>query len=143
MEKILTRFERIITIILLIVAMIIIGFQTLELIWELITSFYIRISEVGLEHRPEYTQTVVVLFFNILLTMEVMETIKVFNQDHSVKIETILIVCMIAISRKLLATHSHSDVNEELAIAALIIAFSVSYFLIRFKIREKKNKLNQ
>jgi uncharacterized membrane protein (DUF373 family) len=138
MEKVLDKFETIISTILLLVAMFIVSFQTLELIWELITSFITRIKEVGLEYRPEYTQTVVVLFFSILLTLEIIETIKVFRHDHQAKIEIILIVVMIAISRKILAMDTQgSHVEEELATAALIVAFSLSYFLVR--IRNKRN----
>lgn len=138
MEKVLNKFEKIISTILLLVTMLVVSFQTIELIWELIISLSLRIKEVGLEYRPEYTQTVVVLFFNILLTLEIMETIKVFRHDHQAKIEIILIVVMIAISRKILAMDTQGlHVEEELAIAALIVAFSVSYFLVRTRNRKK------
>lgn len=138
LEKVLGKFEKVISTILLLVAMFMVCFQTLELIWELVTSFYIRIAEVGLSYRPEYAQTVVVLFFNILLTLEIMETIKVYRQDHQTKIEIILIVVMIAISRKILSMDAQkAHFEEELSTAALIIAFALSYFLVRYLNRRK------
>lgn len=138
MEKVLDKFEKIISTILLLVAMFVVSFQTLELIWELIISYSARIIEVGLEYRPEYTQTVVVLFFSILLTLEIMETIKVYRHNHQAKIEIILIVVMIAISRKILAMDTQeAHVEEELAISALIVAFSLSYFFVRIRNRKK------
>jgi uncharacterized membrane protein (DUF373 family) len=138
MEKVLDKFEKIISTILLLVVMFVVSFQILELIWELIISFSARIKEVGLEYRPEYTQTVVVLFFSILLTLEIMETIKIYRHNHQAKIEIILIVVMIAISRKILAMDTQgSHVEEELTTAALIVAFSVSYFLVRTRNRKK------
>lgn len=142
MEKVLLKFERIISTILLLVAMFIVCFQTLELIWEMVTTFYVRIKEVGLKYAPEYTQTVVVLFFSILLTLEIMETVKIYSRDHHAKIEIILIVVMIAISRKILAMDSQNvHIEEELAIAALIVAFSVSYFLVRNRNRSKAERI--
>lgn len=140
MEKVLGKFEKVISTILLLVAMFIVCFQTLELIWALVTSYYVRIGEVGLSYRPEYSQIVVVLFFNILLSLEIMETIKVYRHDHQAKIEIILIVVMIAISRKVLSMDTQqAHIEEELSTAALIIAFSLSYFLVRYLNRRKKN----
>ena len=142
MEKFLGKFEKLISTILLLVTMIVVSFQTLELIWALFSSFYLRIKEVGLEYRPEYTQTVVVLFFSVLLTLEIMETIKVYRHDHQAKIEIILIVVMIAISRKVLAMDmSEPHIEEELTIAALILAFSTSYFLVRYRNLKKEEAI--
>ena len=57
-----------------------------------------------------------------------METIKIYRHNHQAKIEIILIVVMIAISRKILAMDTQgSHVEEELATAALIVAFSLRY----------------
>lgn len=142
MKDVLGKFEKVISTILLLVAILVVSFQTLELIWEMIISFSTRIKEVGLDYHPEYTQDVVVLFFNILLTLEIIETIKVYRQDHQAKIEIILIVVMIAISRKILALDSQRPhIEEELAIAALILAFSISYFMVRSRNRNKMVKI--
>lgn len=67
-----------------------------------------------------------------------METIKIYRHNHQAKIEIILIVVMIAISRKILAMDTQgSHVEEELATAVLIVAFSLSYFLVRGRNRKK------
>ncbi len=71
------------------------------------------------------------VFFSVLLTMEIIQTIKVFSHSHTVKLKIILIVSLIAVTRKILMLDI-SDVGPmaEFAIAALIIALSAGYFLV-------------
>ena len=132
MDTFLRRFERIIIYILIIVAVVILVFQTGGLLWELTNTIIVKMQEVGLNYDPEYGRNVVLLFCNILLTLEVLETVKVYNQSREVKIRIIFIVCMIAISRKVLAMDiSHAEPITELATAGMIVAFAGGYYLIR------------
>ncbi|MES1226990.1 MAG: phosphate-starvation-inducible PsiE family protein, partial [Bacteroidota bacterium] len=63
----------------------------------------------------------------------------VFDKAHEIKIRIIIIVCLIAVSRKVLVMDTHkSDPLSDLAIAALILAFSLSYFLVK-----KNEKLSE
>ena len=71
------------------------------------------------------------VFFSVLLTMEIIQTIRVFSNAHTVKLKIILIVSLIAVTRKILML----DIDDtgpmaELALAALIIALSAGYFLV-------------
>src|SRR6478735_383195 len=119
MEKFLEKFEVVISKVLLIAAMLLIGFQVLELSWETLKSLYAHISSAGLDYAPEYSRTVVVLFFNVLLSMEILQTIRVYNTEHIIKTRIILIVCLIAACRKVLlldAKQGHPE--EELTVAA-------------------------
>jgi len=134
MEKVLNKFEKWITYVLLITAMVVISFQILQLIWELGTQLWTRISQSGLALDPENNKNFAVLFFSVLLSLEVMETIRVFHEDHEIKIRLIFIVSMIAISRKLLALSTiagKGEVADYLTTAGLILAFAVGYYLIR------------
>jgi len=134
MEKISHKFDRIITSLLLIVGMILITVQTISLIWELGSTIYLRFGEAGLGYAPEYGKTVVVLFFNVLLALEILETVKISSSAHDVKIRVILLVCLIAISRKVLMLDlGHPEPMVELALAALVIAFAFSYYLVTRK----------
>lgn len=131
MLKLSAHFERVISYILLAAGMVFICFQTLELLWELSKSIFARLQESGLNYNPEYSKNGVVLFFNVLLALEILETIKVFEKSHEIKIRIILIVCLIAVSRKILLLDTHeSDPTAEFALAALIIAFSLGYYLV-------------
>ena len=134
MEKISFQFDRFITYLLLIVGMVLISVQTITLIWEMGKSIYYRFGEAGLAYAPEYGKTVVVLFFNVLLALEILETVKVSSSSHDVKIRIILLVCLIAISRKVLMLDlGHPEPLVEIALAALVLAFSISYFLVTRK----------
>jgi len=134
METVLNKFEKWVTYVLLITAMIVISFQVLQLIWEMGDTLWTRITATGLAFDPEYNGNFAALFFSVLLSLEVMETIRVFHQDNEVKIRLIFIVAMIAISRKLLALSTVSgkgEVADYLTTAGLILAFAVGYYLIR------------
>lgn len=131
MEKFADRFDKFISSILLVFGMVFIAYQVVQLIWNTVDSFAKRFREAGLEYAPEYGKTIAILFFNILLLMEIVQTVRVFSHSHIVKVRIILIVCLIAVSRKILALGEHSgDPMSELAIAALILSLSVGYFLV-------------
>jgi len=131
MLKFADRFERIISMILLGFGLVIIAYQVVQLIWNTIRSFQQRFSETGLDYAPEYTKTIAILFFNILLMIEIVQTIKVFSHNHIIKVRVILIVCLIAASRKILELgEGHSDPMTMFALAALILSLAAGYFLV-------------
>jgi uncharacterized membrane protein (DUF373 family) len=132
MIKFSERFEKLISMILLAFAMLIIVYQVIELFWSTIQSFLAKFRENnGFAYAPEYTRSVAVVFFNILLMMEIMQTIKVFAHSQLNKMRIILIVCVIAVSRKILALGEQTvDPMGELALAALILSLTASYFLV-------------
>ena len=131
MLKFAHRFERIISMILLGFGLVIIAYQVVQLIWNTIRSFQQRFSETGLDYAPEYTKTIAILFFNILLMIEIVQTIKVFSHNHIIKVRVILIVCLIAASRKILELgEGHSDPMTMFALAALILSLAAGYFLV-------------
>ena len=131
MIKFTDRFEKIISAILLGFGMVIIVYQVVQLIWNTIKSFDQRFREAGLDYAPEYTKTIAILFFNILLMIEILQTIKVFSHNHIIKVRIILIVCLIAASRKIFELgEGHSDPMAMFALAALILSLAAGYFLV-------------
>ncbi len=143
MEKISLRFDKVITYLLLIVGMVLISVQTLTLIWEMGRGIYKRFNESGLTYDPEHGRTTIVLFFNVLLALEILETVKAFAKSHEVKIRIILIVCLIAVSRKVLMLDlGHPEPLVEIALAALVLAFSISYFLVTRRFLAEKRATN-
>jgi uncharacterized membrane protein (DUF373 family) len=131
MIKFTDRFEKLISAILLGFGMVIIAYQVVQLIWNTIKSFEQRFREAGLDYAPEYTKTIAILFFNILLMIEIVQTIKLFSHNHIIKVRIILIVCLIAASRKILELgEGHSDPMTMFALAALILSLAAGYFLV-------------
>ena len=71
------------------------------------------------------------LFFNILIAMELAETMKEFHLDHRVKVVRLLSIGVIAISRKLIvADHTHGDPMVTFSIAALVASLVVGIRLL-------------
>ncbi len=101
MQNLVNKFEKIISYILIWAVMAYIAFQAIVLGWETFRNYWERIKNVGFDYTQEYGKSVFIVFFNILLALEVLETIRVFNRDHDIKIRIILLVCIIAISRKI------------------------------------------
>jgi len=131
MIKFSDRFEKLITAILLGFGMVIIAYQVVQLIWNTIKSLEQRFREAGLDYAPEYTKTIPILFFNILLMIEIVQTIKVSSHNHIIKVRVILIVCLIAASRKIFELgEGHSDPMAMFALAALILSLATGYFLV-------------
>lgn len=118
-----------------------ISFQVIVLVWESYNAYSSRLHDVGFDYTALYGKSVFITFFNILLALEVLETVKVFNRDHDVKIMIILIVCMIAVSRKILALDIHiSGAEGEFAVAALVVSLAISYYLIMKTMAGKNSK---
>lgn len=131
------RFETLISIILLTFAMLIIAYQVIKLIWNTITDLSVKLKNAGQAYAPQYIRPVAVFFFNILLMPEIMQTIKVFAHSHLNKICIILIIGIIAVSRKILALGEQTvDPMEELALAGLILSLAASYFLVSRQVKE-------
>jgi len=83
--------------------------------------------------RRNTVRQITVLFFNVLLTVEIMQTIRVFSKNHIIKVRIILIVCLIAVSRKILELGHSSEPMAEFSLAALILSLSTGYFLVSRK----------
>src|SRR5687768_12259375 len=130
MQKVVARTEEYISYALIFVALLYAVYQTLELLiffgialWNSIANWEIIHEIPG---RP-----VAGLFFSVLLTLELVATVRVFAADHLIKIRVILLVGMIAVTRKILEMDmAHMGEAQGYTVAALILALSVSYFLV-------------
>lgn len=145
MQKTIARFEKYVSYALIIAVMSYIGFQLLVMIWETIDTYVDRIRAHGLGFTKEYGKTIFITFFNILLALEVLETLRVFNEDHDIKIRIILTVCLIAVSRKILTLDIYeANSLSELALGGLILSLSLGYFLVHKDFsKQTKNKHQQ
>ena len=68
----------------------------------------------------------------ILLGLELLETVKVYYREHSVRVEVILLVGLIAMGRHVLQVDlHHTEPWTMLGFSTLILVLAVSYFLIK------------
>jgi uncharacterized membrane protein (DUF373 family) len=129
-EKVVSYVEKYISYTLISVGLLFAVYQVIELVYLVFTNLFEAMVKhefyVGKQGMP-----VAGLFFNILLLLEVLETVKTFSKGHLIKIKIILIVGIIAITRKLLlADLTHVEPLEEIAVGVVILSLSAGYFLV-------------
>jgi len=66
----------------------------------------------------------------ILIGLELMHTVKVYLQDHTVHVEVILAVALVALARKVIAVNLN-DQGSTIGLALLIVALAGSHWLLR------------
>jgi uncharacterized membrane protein (DUF373 family) len=80
----------------------------------------------------EQTGRVLPVFFNILIAIELIDTFNIYVKEHSIKVQSILLIGLIAVGRKLLVLDiGHADGLSNIGLAAIILALSVGYYLIK------------
>lgn len=140
MEKFVTNFEKYISYALMAIAMMGIVYLTVDLIWAFGNRILHSIQHHEFEHEMK-GRPVPALFFTILLWLEILQSVRIFSKDHSIKLKIIMIVGIIAVTRKiLLMDMSEIDPMSEFAVAALIVALSIGYFLISRSEQESTGK---
>jgi uncharacterized membrane protein (DUF373 family) len=80
----------------------------------------------------EQTALVLPVFFNILIAIELIDTFNIYIKEHSIKVQSILLIGLIAIGRKLLVLDlGHADGIANIGLASIIIALSLGYYLVK------------
>jgi uncharacterized membrane protein (DUF373 family) len=68
----------------------------------------------------------------VLLGLELIDTLKVYFAEHTIRTEVILIVAMIAVGRHIIQIdYEHTGGLELIGMATIMIALAVSYFLVK------------
>jgi uncharacterized membrane protein (DUF373 family) len=130
MERSLKLFEKVVVFALIAMMSLIILLSTVELGWiilkDIITPPYVLPGIIELLEIFGF-------FLLILIGIELLETIRAYLVEHVVHVEVVLEVALIAVARKVIIL----DVKEYpgltvFAIAAVILALSVAFFLERW-----------
>ena len=76
--------------------------------------------------------TIFSFFLMVLIGLELVETIKMYLDDNIFHVEVVVLVAIIAVARKIIVI-DYDSVSYEilLSIAALMIALSAGYFLLK------------
>ena len=129
MLDLLKKFEKMVTVTLVVLMAVVVLLATIELGWiivqDIITPpvFLLEISEL---------LDIFGLFLLVLIGVELLETIKAYLKENVVHFEVVLTVAMIAIARKVITL----DVKELpsmtlLGIAAIIVALAAAKYFFR------------
>ncbi len=140
MKKIITVFERFIIISLTVLMGIVVTVSTVELAYLLFKGLFepqVGNALLGLNDLFE----IFGLFFNVLIGFELFETMKLFFKENVFHAELILLVALIAVSRKvILLDYSSMDPLSIIGIAILIGTITGGYYLIK---NSNKNDMQQ
>jgi uncharacterized membrane protein (DUF373 family) len=127
-------FKRIIAAVLLVLMAVLVVIATTELVlgmasWLLPGSFFAQANAV-------LTQAELLgafgVFLTVLIALELVETVEVYFREHAVHIEIVLLVAMIALSRKFVLLDPHDYEPQVLfALAAILLSLGVTYYLVR------------
>lgn len=80
-------------------------------------------------------------FFIILIGLELVETIKMYLDENKIHVEVVFLVAMIAVARKVIILDTKDqEWTSLLAVAAVILALSLGYFLFKQAHRNEKPK---
>ncbi len=76
--------------------------------------------------------TVFAFFLMVLIGLELVETIRMYLDENIFHVEVVVLVAIIAVARKIIIIDYYSTSYEILlSIAALMIALSTGYFLLK------------
>ena len=127
--RLLERFEQIITYSLLVLLGALVLLATVELAWLLAKDvltpplFLLGIAEL----EELFGQ-----FLLVLIGIELMHTIKLYIDDHSVHVEAVLAVALIALARKIIVVEPKElSPATLLAVAAMVVALAVGHYLVQ------------
>jgi uncharacterized membrane protein (DUF373 family) len=110
-----------------------IAIEMLELVYQLFKVIFVVHPEgERLLITREQTKKIIPVFFNILIAAELFDTLKSYIHDHSIKVQSILLIGLMAIGRKLLILdYSHTDGLTNMGLAALILSLSAGYYFVK------------
>lgn len=133
----LEKLETLLTHVLLVMMVVVVLLATVELGWILVKDvltppvFLLEIDEL-LEVFGQ--------FLLVLIGIELLHTVKVFIESREVHLETMLVVALIAVARKIIVLEPKQLPDGTLlGIAVMVLALTVGYYLVRRDRRENRS----
>lgn len=129
MLTLLDRFERVITLTLIVLMMIVVALATLDLAWGIL-------QELGkpphIIIQVEKLLDIFGLFLLVLIGIELLDTIRAYLTEHIVHEEVILAATLIAVARKVIVLDvGKLDAGTVIGIATIILAVTVAYWIVK------------
>ena len=134
--KYLKYFEKTIIGFSIVILLIIIVLQASGVVNELYKLF----NDPKLLFSYEEGLTLFSLLMNIFIALELIETLKDYMTKGTIQVQYILIIGLIAVSRKLITTDfSEADGLKNIGMGVIIISLAVAYYLINKSNADKKD----
>ena len=107
-------------------------FEVVTLVYFFFSGLFTVESGKSLFFSKDEGEKIVPAFFGILIALELMDTLKIYLKENEIKSQHIIVIGLIAISRKLLVLDfAHGDPMTNFSIAALIAGLALAYFLLK------------
>jgi uncharacterized membrane protein (DUF373 family) len=128
MLGVVNRFETVINVALLVMMSLIVVVTTIDLGWTLVEHLssppYVRFNDTALKE-------VFSDFLLVLIGLELLDTVRAYMTEKAVRIELVLAVGLVAITRKLVVIDMKDlDSLWMIGIAAVIVALAVAYYIV-------------
>lgn len=132
MNKLIEYFEKIVISALTILMGIVVVASTVEVAYVLYLDFFVKPRVGILLISIDEISEVFGLFFNVLIGFELFETVKMYLKENVFHAELILLVGIIAISRKvILLDYQKMDALSIMGIALLLGTITTGYYLLK------------
>ena len=129
MPNFLDRFERIITLALIALMIVVVTLATLDLAWGIIQEV---IKPPHIFIQVEKLLDIFGLFLLVLIGVELLDTIRAYLTEHVVHEEVILVAALIAVARKVIVLDvKETDQAMVFGIAAIILAVAIAYWIVK------------
>ena len=130
--RVLHIFERIAVILLLLMMIIVVGTCIYEMMVMTITSLIPTSSADQQVITISELHSIFGLFLLILIGIELIETIKVYLLDDSIRVEIVFLVAMIGIARHVIdLDYRSSEPLALIGIAAIILSLTLGYYYLK------------
>jgi uncharacterized membrane protein (DUF373 family) len=107
-------------------------FSTVELSIYIIKVLFISTREPGLLLEKEELLKLFGLFFNVIISLELFETVRLYLKDDILHAEYVLLVGITAVTRKVIILDYEQYSPQYLLIVSLLIGIlSLGYFLVK------------
>ena len=139
-NQIIHRFEQGVILILVTLMGIVVLFSAIELTIFVFKELYktALVSELLLDKRE--LLKIFELFFNVLISLELFETVRLYLKEDVFHAEYILLVALIAITRKvIIIEYENISPLLLLAIGGIIFVLALGFFLVKTGQKQERN----
>ncbi len=139
-KNIAKKFEKFIIYILIVLMGIVILVTSFELVFYIFREIYRAFYSSHLLLEKKEMLHIFELFFNVLIGVELYETVRLYVKEDIFHAEFVLLVGLIAVSRKvIIIDYTQIDNGKLIGISLLIAVLSGGYYLLKLSQRNNNN----
>jgi len=132
MNNYLKNFEKYIFYFLIAILAFYILVEVVTLVYFFFTGLFSIESGKLLFFSKEEGEQIIPAFFGILIALELIDTFKIYLKENEIKAQHLIVIGIIAVSRKLLVLDfGHGNPITNFSLAALIVGLASAYFLLK------------